>query len=811
MNWNHSQLLNFFSKRGREKLLLDVRHGLEKECLRVRGERLATTRHPQQLGSALTHPFIHTDFAEAQLELVTPPMRSAEASIDFLYDLHRFIARKLPNERLWPTSMPCRLPSEEKIAIAEYGPSYEGQRRHLYRVGLSHRYGRTMQTISGTHYNFSLGSSFWNVMYAQHGKKFSRKDFISESYLHLIRNFLRFGWLATYLFGASPVAEKKFSTSLRMSHLGYYSKGQSQRVISTNSLTDYTHDLREAISTPHEPFTAIGVVKDGKQLQLNDHFLQFEAEYYARARPKPKRSHGEGVLEALRRRGIAYVEIRSLDLDPYRPTGVEIDELLFLHTFLLFCLFSPSLPILPREFPEITGNQDHVALFGRQPKLQLHHRGRSIALKQWGLAMLHDMRPLAHLLDQADGGSQYTCNLNLQEQKVKDPEQTPSARLLRDLQKRRESMSSFGARLARVNHTLSQSKPLPSKRGLFFHNTAVASRQQEVEANKRPDCRLPGFEDMELSTQILLREAIRRKIDIEILDRNENFLRLRKGNRTEYIKQATEASIDSAIVYQAMGNKHVTKRLLEDAGIRVPRGEVYTSIEQALSSRATRPEVVKPKTTNYGIGIAFISTGDRAAYEAAVHEAFRHDDSILVEEFCPGREFRFLIVGKRVISIVERLPAHVTGDGRHTIQELVRIKNETLPYYKPWKYRIVLEKTERSFLKTKRLTPKSVPGKGKRIFLRRNTNVSTGGEAFEVSDHIHSGYKRAALRAAKAVGSKLCGVDMIIRNIRRAPTTMNHAVIELNYNPALLIHCMAMKNREQIVAGSVLDLLKLSS
>jgi glutamate--cysteine ligase len=182
--------------------LRDLRRGIEKESLRVNADgSLAATPHPAALGSALTHEHITTDFSEAQLELITGVHPDADACAAELAGIQRFVQAELGAEMMWCASMPCRLPAEDDIPIALYGTSNVARAKTVYRIGLSHRYGRRMQTISGIHYNFSLPEAAWPVL-----------DLADPNtgYFALIRNFQRHAWLLFYLFGASPAVCSTF-------------------------------------------------------------------------------------------------------------------------------------------------------------------------------------------------------------------------------------------------------------------------------------------------------------------------------------------------------------------------------------------------------------------------------------------------------------------------------------------------------------------------------------------------------------------------------------------------------------------------
>ncbi|MDH4191927.1 MAG: glutamate--cysteine ligase, partial [Betaproteobacteria bacterium] len=377
-------------------ILGGLRRGIEKESLRVRPDgALAATPHPAGLGSALTHPRITTDFSESQLELITGVHSSVDACVQDLTEIHQIVYRHLGDEVLWSASMPCRLPEDEAIPIGRYGHSNVGSAKTVYRLGLSHRYGRRMQTISGIHYNFSLPEAAWATLRAHIGGP-------NEAYFSLIRNFRRHSWLLLYLFGASPAVCASFvagrehelqvlkegtlfmpaGTSLRMGRLGYQSDAQSSLAVSYNSLASYAASLREALTQPYPPYEAIGIRESGSATgnvarvagdvaatyrQLATSLLQIENEFYGTVRPKRRINHGERTLHALLARGVEYVEVRCMDLDPFIPIGIAAVTMRFLDVFLLHCLLCNSPPETPQEIAAIARNQHRVAARGREP------------------------------------------------------------------------------------------------------------------------------------------------------------------------------------------------------------------------------------------------------------------------------------------------------------------------------------------------------------------------------------------------------------------------------------------------------------
>ncbi len=803
-------LLIFSNKK---HLLSNYLIGLEKESLRVlENGSLSSKPHPQKLGSKLLHPYINTDFGEAQLEYKTPPMKTYKRAEKFLMELHQFTDMILPSEVHWPLSMPGILPEEKNIQIAEYGSSPDGKEKEIYRKGLTYRYGTKMQMISGLHYNFSFIKPFWEVYFHALETKGSLQDFISSSYMKLSRAFLCHGWLLTYLFGASPFLHKsylkedsnlnsydpetlygKFATSLRMSSLGYYSRVQEQLSISFNTLEDYLHDLKQATSTPKKEYEKFGNKWDQNPKQLNANILQITNEHYSRIRPKCSKG------------GVEYLEIRAIDLNPYYPLGIQDEQLKFLHMFMLFCLFTKNTLIDEKIAQTILQNQDSVALFGRDPSLLLEKDNQKIPMQKWALEILDHMEPIAACL-----GTSFIKTLDLQKQKIMHPKLTPSSILMEGLHKSKQSAQNFSMHIAKEHKANFFSKPLPPNKQKILKKLTEKSLEDQKILEKKRAFILKDHEDLELSTQIVIREAHKRGVLVEILDRKENFIRLTKGPLTEYVKQATKTSKDSYISAHIMGNKQITKQILKEHGLQVPQGGSYQNIEEAISDYPKYSHcksVIKPNTTNYGLGIDFCNPGEKTHFQKCIKHAFLHDSSILIEEFVEGEEYRFLVIGKKMIGVLKRDPANVIGDGKNTIQKLIQDKNTDPNSYKQPKEHIRLSKIEKAFLKQKNRTPKTTPHIGQKIYLRTNSNISTGGDPIDMTEEIHETYKEIALKASKSVSAFICGVDIIIKEPKRPATKQNHSIIELNYNPMLSMHSFPYRGKPRDTGKAMLDFL----
>ncbi|ELY4776038.1 glutamate--cysteine ligase [Cronobacter turicensis] len=486
--------------------LKGIRRGLERETLRVTPDgELATTGHPESLGSALTHKWITTDFAEALLEFITPVDGDIDHMLTVMRDIHRHTARALGDERMWPLSMPCYIKEGQDIELAQYGTSNIGRFKTLYRSGLKNRYGALMQTISGVHYNFSLPLAFWQAK-CQVEDAESGKEAISAGYFRLIRNYYRFGWVIPYLFGASPAICSSFlqgkptklpfektdcgmyylpyATSLRLSDLGYTNKSQSNLGITFNDLHSYVAGLKRAIKTPSEEYAKLGLKKDGEYLQINTNILQIENELYAPIRPKRVTRDGESPSDALLRGGIEYIEVRSLDINPFSPIGVDENQVRFLDLFMVWCALADAPEMSSDELLCTRANWNRVILEGRKPGLTLGIgcETAQFPLDKVGKDLFRDLRRVAQTLDGIHGGQEYQQVCDRLVACFDDPELTYSARILRSMIE--NGIGGTGRMLADNYRTMLREEPLQTLHEEDFRQEQAASlaRQREIEA-----------------------------------------------------------------------------------------------------------------------------------------------------------------------------------------------------------------------------------------------------------------------------------------------------------------------------------------
>ncbi len=467
-----------------------MRRGVEKESLRIAADgHLAMTPHPAALGSALTHPHITTDFSEAQLELITGVHASVQGCEDELTRVHQAVYRALGEEAMWVSSMPCALPPDAQIPIGRYGTSNVGLSKSVYRTGLGHRYGRRMQTISGIHYNWSL------------------PGLTNAEYFGLIRNFRRQSFVLLMLFGASPAVHSGFvagtphvleplspdtmhmphATSLRMGRLGYQSDAQTSLCVSYNSLERYAESLNDALIRPWPAYEAIGVRgPDGDYRQLATSLLQIENEFYGTIRPKRVIFPGERPLHALRERGVEYIEVRCMDLDPFVPAGITADTMRMIDVFLMHCLVTDSPPDTPDEIAALGRNQHRVAARGREPGLRLERDGAEVDALGWLNEILDQCAPIAAALDEAQATDAHARVLAAARASLAAPDTLPSARVLAAMRERfAGSHAAFVLDRSRATrqYLLGLDLPAPIEAHLQAMVDESIAEQQRIEAS----------------------------------------------------------------------------------------------------------------------------------------------------------------------------------------------------------------------------------------------------------------------------------------------------------------------------------------
>ena len=730
--------------------ILQANFGIERESLRVdRQGKLAHTPHPSCLGARSFHPYIQTDFCEFQMELITPVAKSTTEARRFLGAITDVAGRSISkDELLWPLSMPPRINAQE-IQVAQLENKFE----RYYRNYLAEKYGTKLQAISGIHYNMELGKDLVEALF-QESDQIDIIAFKNALYLKLAQNYLRYRWVITYLFGAAPVAEHGFFDqevpelvrSFRNSDHGYVNKEEIQ--VSFASLEDYVSAIENYI-------------------EQGD--LIAEKEFYSAVRFR-----GQKVNRSFLDKGITYLEFRNFDLNPFERIGISQDTMDTVHLLLLAFLWLDA--------PE---NVDQALTQGHalNEKIALSHPLEPLPSE----AETQNITTALDQLVQHFGLGDYHQGLVKQvKDAFADPSQTLAAQLLPHIKDK--SLADFAL-----------------DKALAYHDYDWTAHYA-----------LKGYEEMELSTQMLLFDAIQKGIHFEILDEQDQFLKLWHKDHVEYVKNGNMTSKDNYVVPLAMANKTVTKKILADAGFPVPAGDEFTSLEQGLAYYPLIKDkqiVVKPKSTNFGLGISiFQEPASLDNYQKALEIAFAEDTAVLVEEFIPGTEYRFFILDGRCEAVLLRVAANVVGDGKHTIRELVAQKNANplrgRDHRSPLEI-IELGDIEQLMLAQQGYAPDDILPEGKKVNLRRNSNISTGGDSIDVTETMDSSYQELAAAMATSIEAWACGVDLIIPD-KTQPASKekpHFTCIELNFNPAMYIHTYCAEGPGQAITPKILDKL----
>ena len=731
--------------------------GIEKESQRVYADgSIVTSPHPKAFGNRRFHPYIQTDFAESQLELVTPPMKKLEDTLRWLSAIHEVTLRTLPeDEFIFPFSMPAGLPPEEQIKVAQL----DNQEDVAYREHLVQSYGKYKQMVSGIHYNFQIDPKLIDALFHAQNETQSAVDFQNNFYLKIAKNFLRYQWILLYLFSATPTVEEKYFRgnsplkphqyvrSLRSGKYGYVNDPKIH--VSYDSLQEYVETLEHW-------------VKSGD--------LIAEKEFYSSVRLR-----GAKKARDLLEKGIQYLEFRLFDLNPFAPYGMELTDAKFIHYFILLMAWLDD-----------TADQEGIKL-GKARLAEVaweDPREQSVYAVEGELVLLEMLK----MLEQLNVSDEIKTIVKDKLGQFADPSQTLCAKVVSAIEQV-GSYQQLGADIAQSN-----------KAKAFERFYALSA-----------------FDNMELSTQALLFDAIQKGLKIEILDERDQFLSLQFGDHLEYVKNGNMTSHDSYISPLIMENKVVTKKVLAKAGFNVPQSIEFTDVKSAVENFPlfeNRAVVIKPKSTNFGLGISIFQQGvtDRDDFAKAVEIAFREDKEIMVEDYLLGTEYRFFVLGDQTLAVLLRVPANVIGDGVHTVAELVAAKNDhplrgdgsRTPLKK-----IALGDIEQLQLKEQGLTVDSIPAKDQLVQLRANSNISTGGDSIDMTDEMHASYKEIAVGISKAMGAAVCGVDLIIPDLKQPaePSLRSWGVIEANFNPMMMMHIFPFSGQSRRLTMNVIKML----
>lgn len=762
-------LREIFQKPEIRQLLLSSSIGLEKENIRVHKDgNFVLTPHP--FGNKAKHPFILTDFAECQVEIGTEVCANPDQVYDQLENLHDIVTTTIAveneeREYLWPMSNPPLIGDEDLIPVAKF--EGDAKSKETYREYLAGKYGKKIMLYSGIHYNFSFNEKLISRLHQLLGRQDDVQFLKSEIYLTMAKNCYLYSWFPVVMTAASPIFHESFLdegenvgggrflgySSMRNSKYGYWNKEEI--------ILDYTN-LDSYISS------VVSVVRQG--------IIKTSSEFYTPVRLKPK---GKYLMKTLRESGVNHIELRMFDLNPLDKNGMSKNDMELMEYFLLYLATLPDFDYTPQWQRISHENHLRSAAYDIE-SVDIVLPERTESLKDAALRLLDQMEDFYRDMDVP----QALRSLSVARQRILNPELLYSHRVYRAVEEM--GYVPFGIDCAR--------RALSKSNEMYYL--------------------LKGFEDLELSTQAIIKACLKLGVKYEVLDRKDNFVRLRKDGQVEYVKQATKTSRDNCASILIMRNRNLTKQLLREHGIPTPRGEVYTDKETALmefEGHNQVPCVVKPNFASLGRGItSFAKYPTRDMFERALDIAFSSSSEVIVEEYIPGDAYRFLVIGNVVQAVSKRMPAFVVGDGQRPIRDLV-IEKSADPLRgpdnkKPLSF-IGMGAEEALHLELHGMSFMTVPKKGEIVTLRQDSNVHAGGDAIDCTDIVHPSYKKLALDAAKAVGAVFCGVDLITEDITSPAEESIFAVTALNFNPSIKIHCYPSAGQARPIGEAVVRFL----
>lgn len=736
--------------------IFEGKFGIEREAIRI--DEMANVSHRSHPKGFKEHnPYVTKDFAEAQIEMITPPCESIDSAVDMLEDIQQVVLENLEQgDMLWKHSNPPVINKEIGIPVATFPSDPE---KSEYREYLLNKYGVEKSIFSGVHFNFSFSNSLLNKLYLDYSNNESFIEFKNNLYLKVTRYLLKNRGLFIYLTNASPIFHNSFYehcvnssnqlntgdciidglTSLRNSNCGYRNK--EDIFLDYSSFESYKSSIQKSIRTGN---------------------LRGPSELYTPVRLKEDRTGN-----------IDYIEVRFIDINPYTLSGVSRIDLKYLHLHMIYSLFCEDEDF--DKYEQVKSNEIH----------------NLVTLNQTNSSMLNDMIENHKNIKKYFKDQVQFYNLeeifNCIEKRLYNESETYSAKLILEYQK-----SSY------IDYHLEQ-----AIKQQYFSRSNIFN--------------FSSGQNLELSTKILLKEAIKEGYIFEILDLESNFISLENplNGQLEYIQQATKTNLDHYASVLAMENKIVTKKILKKKAINVPEGYELNKLEDLslinLSPYENKGIVIKPNTTNFGEGITIFPKGaSKDQITSAIDFAFSKDSSVLLEEFIHGKEYRFLVINGIVSGVIHRRAANVLGDGKSSITDLVDEKNKNplrgTNYITPLE-KIKLGEKELEFLTLQDLDFNSIPNENEVIYLRENSNISTGGDSVDLTDMVHPSYFVIAQKATEALGVNISGVDIIIEDIAQESSESNYSILELNFNPAIHIHTYPLEGQRRNPAKLILDSL----
>jgi glutamate--cysteine ligase len=764
--------INLICKHKLQNQLMEGRFGIEKESFRVqKNGHLALTAHPKAFAEHSNHPFITTDLFESRIEMITPICNSTKEAIEFIETLQDIVNQELKDEYLWPYSQPPILPDDEEQMLLSQ--KNRGIFEQYYKY-VSKKYGNYFHSVCGVHFNFSLTSPFIEQLYQFSNTSVDFQAFKNHIYMKMARFYIKHTWLITYLTGMGNIVHSTFFSQRKLSAPDYSTIAHDSLIKPyacsfRNSTCGYQNLKYFKVS-----YDSLDAYVDDLKFAIEKQYIAHPREYYSTIRIKGKSKNSS--VEEIRKEGVDYLEIRNLDLVPNIASGIDQNILDFLHLFLIYGLLVDETAFLELDYRLAFENQLIVANAGLNPNINLY---QDLGMKKNLHFCANELLANMH---------QCFTTIGLSEQIV--------GRIF-------ESSKCYQQVLQGVK-----------EQGYIGYFLSLA-KQNHLKSLERT-LQLRHYEDLELSTQALLKECIKQGIHFHFLDRKDNFFELQNANVKQFIKQATKTQLDNYSSILCMENKLVAKTLMARAGINVCDGKSYIDMKTAFDAYCDfcdKDIVIKPNQTNYGTAITILKRPyTTEAFKQAIDYAFQFDKRILIEYFFEGKEYRFLVINYEVIAVLHLEAANVIGNGRDSIEELVRQKNlhpmrgegQKTPLEK-----IKLGDVEQQFLKKQHLDIHSIVPKGEKIFLRGNSNISTGGDSIDFTDVMPDSYKKLAIKATQSASAIICGVDMIIQDIHQLPTNSNYCLIELKFNPAIYMHIFPYVGEDRKIAKKILETLKL--
>lgn len=470
---------------------------------------------------------------------------------------------------------------------------------------------------------------------------------------------------------------------------------------------------------------------------------------------RAKSENKNNVIQDLLESEINHIEIRLCDINPFDKCGISKKDLEFSVAFLFYCLLSEEKKGL--SYREVAENG---------------------ITEEERMILLDELNKIMKINNELELG----CSDGIEE---------------------KIDMCKKGLTSAK------QVKNMAEKKGLKEGLLELAEEHSKDGYNNRYI--IKNYPNLEASTVVVLKSAITQGIDFNILNENKNFIELINHNHKEYIVQATKTNRDSYIFPFITDDKYFAKNVMKGNGLEVPESiminnEMEEAEKEKLISRFYNKKcVVKPRTTNCGTGITVFS--EKATKEQlyeAIKYATKFEDDILVEEYVEGKEYRFTVIDGKCESVIWRRNASILGNGINTIYELIEMKNKE-DWHLLLRHPIIIDKPVEDFIKQQGYTFEYIPKKDERIFLRENSNCSTGGESVAMTEIMPEKFKKIAEQTAKLFNAKICGVDILIDNLQKD----EYKIIEINDNPGLSSSQWPYEGAGRKVGLRILEFLSL--